>query len=203
MFIASSKVIWFPSFAKLGIQHPSGLNGSLLHKWNKTEMAIGLDGAFCPLCIVRRCQRFFAWSLSFPLSSTARSRTFWPGWPVSPDCKLTVRRTQSCPRIAPDTRTVASRVGNVINRLFPNIGRRSIVADEEVLIIPSKSSILKLSPPASNVGRVLPNQLSVITNAFAALISGSAKDYEWTWLCKLWFHCNHLPKWFHALRIEE
>lgn len=56
---------------------------------------------------------------------------------------------------------------------LPNVSRRPVVADEKVLKVVRKSTILKLGPAASDVGRVLPHELSVVADPRTALVSGT------------------------------
>ena len=55
---------------------------------------------------------------------------------------LTVLRAQSGLGVAPDTRAVASVVGNVVDRLLVDVGRGAVVAHQEVLVVGGEPAIL-------------------------------------------------------------
>ena len=62
---------------------------------------------------------------------------------------LTVGRADSSVGITSDAGAVASVVGDVVDGLVPDVGRGAVVANQEVLVVVLKTSVLELSPAAS------------------------------------------------------
>jgi hypothetical protein len=72
--------------------------------------------------------------------------------------------------VASDAGAVASVVGYVIDRLLPDVGRGSVVADKKVFVVVGEAAVVELSPAAADMRCVLPHELRVVAHTLAALI---------------------------------